>query len=154
MVESRFFPAWCPEGHAPFLAEVSVTLEMPLLACPLCAAPARLIPGAYYTAATRERFERIAAVIYDAGLTSTEAAIGGALLDPGSSAARPEAVLELIERSPGLSPLAALVPSEAREIPAFVGLVCQLLATYAPPESARSTKLDSALVEGRERSAG
>lgn len=154
MVESRFFPVSCPEGHAPFLAEVSVTAEMPLLECPVCKAPGRLIPGAYYTAATRERFQRIAAVIYDAGLTSKDAAIGGALLDPGSSATRPEAVLELIEQNPGLLPLRELVPREARDMPAFVGLVCQLLATYAPPESARSAKLESAAVKERERTAG
>lgn len=128
--EPRYFPAKCPAGHRAFLAAVSAdpTRSEPLR-CPVCDAESRVIPGAYYTQATRERFDRVAAALQESELTQEQRASAVAFLDRAArdSETDAQALSQMLSQIPALSQLAAVIPEERRERHAFVGLVLSLL---------------------------
>lgn len=140
--ESRYFPALCPEGHRPFLALVDPLATMQSLRCPVCDAQGRVIPVAYYTLATRERFERVAAILYDARLSREQRATAVAWLDRAArdAEAGKEVVVAALSRVSGLGALSLLVPADSHERHGFVGLVLALLIAGAsgPPERGAS----------------
>jgi hypothetical protein len=92
-----------------------------------------VIPGAYYTLATRERFERVAAALHDACLTREQMASAVAWLDRAARDAdgSSDAVLSAFAKVPGLNAMCPLVPVEAHERHGFVGLVLALLIAGA-----------------------
>jgi hypothetical protein len=67
------FPARCLAGHTRFLLEVTLESQEQL-SCPICGERAKLIPGAYYTGLSRDRFDRVARTVHASGVTPKEAA--------------------------------------------------------------------------------
>ncbi len=95
--EPRYFPVQCPVGHRPFLAIVEANATAPTaesLRCQVCGEEGRMLPGAYYTAATRERFDRVATILSEARLTREQIATVVAWLDRAArdSESEPDAV--------------------------------------------------------------
>jgi len=131
--EHKYFPALCPRGHRAFLAELPPGSGTARVSCPACGSRARLIPGAYYTTATRSRFERVAEAI-DVGALRRERA--STIASELALAARHDDaafVVRALAEHPELAGLAPLLPEPAREMHAFIGLVIALLDAYAAP---------------------
>lgn len=130
--DGRYYPALCADGHRPFLGSLSGgdgTVVSPR--CPTCGVASRIIPGAFYTATTRARFESVVAVLY--GTRVRREQVAGTLATLERCGADLGSVITALERVPELRPLAALVPRDERQLPGFVGLVLVLLPTCTTP---------------------
>lgn len=135
--DGRYYPALCADGHRPFLASLSgADGAVASPHCPQCGVESRIIPGAFYTAATRARFEGVVDVLY--GTRVRREQVAGTLASLERCGADLGSVITALERVPQLRALAALAPRDERQLPGFVGLVLVLLpACTTPMESGK-----------------
>lgn len=130
--EPKYFPSLCRSGHRAFLAPVSLGASATeRISCPSCGSRARLIPAAYYTEATRPRFDRVAEALDVSTLTREHASSVASELDRAARRDSREAVRHALLARPELARLGPLLPEEHREFVAFIGLLIALLDAYA-----------------------